>query len=96
MLAPFVTGMAQKTNAKMEKATSQLKEWKEKLDLFNSKVPKPNAEAPVEIIQEDNSVPHIDLKGQKKTDEEEIAVDKELQEMKFERYDRENEKKIAE
>jgi hypothetical protein len=88
--------MAQKTNAKMEKATSQLKEWKEKLDLFNSKVPKPNAEAPVEIIQEDNSVPHIDLKGQKKTDEEEIAVDKELQEMKFERYDRENEKKIAE
>jgi len=80
----------------MEKATSQLKEWKEKLDLFNSKVPKPNAEAPVEIIQEDNSVPHIDLKGQKKTDEEEIAVDKELQEMRFERYDRENEKKIAE
>ena len=54
------------------------------------------AEAPVEIIQEDSSVPHIDLKGQKKTDQEEIAVDKELQEMKFESYDRENEKKIAE
>ena len=56
----------------------------------------PKAEAPVEIIQEDDSVPHIDLKGQKKTEQEEIAVDKELQEMKFERYDRENEKKIAE
>jgi hypothetical protein len=73
--------MAQKTNENMEKATSQLKEWKEKLDTFNSKVPKPNAEAPVEIIQQgDDSIPHIDLKSQKKTDEEEIAVDKELQE----------------
>jgi hypothetical protein len=89
--------MAQKTNENMEKATSQLKEWKEKLDSFNSKVPKPNAEVPVEIIQQgDDSIPHIDLKSQKKTDQEEIAVDKELQEMKFERYDRENEKKIAE
>ena len=89
--------MAQKTNEKMEKATSQLKEWKEKLDKFNSKVPKPNAEVPVEIIQQgDDSIPHVDLKGQKKTDQEEIAVDKELQEMKFERYDREHEKKIAE
>jgi len=89
--------MAKKSNQHMEKATSQLKEWKEKLDAFNSKVPKPNAEAPLEIIQEaDDSIPHIDLKGQKKTDEKEIAVDKELQEMKFERYDREHEKKIAE
>ena len=89
--------MAQKTNENMEKATSQLKEWKEKLDSFNSKVPKPNAEVPVEIIQQgDDSIPHIDLKSQKKTDQEEIVVDKELQEMKFERYDRENEKKIAE
>jgi hypothetical protein len=80
----------------MEKATAQLQEWKEKLEAFNTKLPKPEAEAPVEIIQEDSSVPHIDLKGQKKTEQEEIVVDKELQEMKFERYDRENEKKIAE
>ena len=80
----------------MEKATAQLQEWKEKLDAFNIKVPKPEAEIPVEIIQQDNSVPHIDLKSQKKTDEEETLVDKELQQMKFERYDRENEKKIAE
>ena len=81
---------------KIEKATAQLQEWKEKLEAFNTKLPKPQAEAPVEIIQEDDSVPHIDLKGQKKTEQEEIVVDKELQEMKFERYDRENEKKIAE
>ena len=90
--------MFEKNNAavNMEKATAQLKEWKDKLDSFNTKVPKPEAEAPVEIIQQDDSVPHIDLKGQKKTEQEEIAVDKELQEMKFDRYDRENEKKIAE
>ena len=81
---------------KIEKATAQLQEWKDKLEAFNTKLPEPKAEAPVEIIQEDSNVPHIDLKGQKKTEQEEIAVDKELQEMKFERYDREHEKKIAE
>ena len=81
---------------KMEKATAQLQEWKEKLEAFNTKLPKPEAEAPVEIIQQDDSIPHVDLKGQKKTEQEEIVVDKELQEMKFERYDRENEKNIAE
>jgi hypothetical protein len=82
----------------MEKATAQLQEWKDKLEAFNNKVPQPNAEAPVEIIQQDDgSATHVgQLKGQKKTEQEEIAVDKELQEMKFERYDREHEKKIAE
>ena len=61
---------------RMEKATEQLQEWKDKLDSFNSKVPKPDAEAPVEIIQEDNEViPHIDLKGQKKTEDKEIVAD---------------------
>ena len=61
---------------KMDQATEQLKEWKQKLDAFNSKVPKPDAEAPVEIIQqEDESIPHIDLKGQKKTEDKEIVVD---------------------
>ena len=66
-----------KTNAaaKMEEATATLKEWKDKLDVFNSKVPKPDAEAPVEIIQEDSSVPYIDLVGQKKTEDKEIVVD---------------------
>lgn len=64
------------TAKKMEEATTQLKEWKEKLDSFNAKVPKPSAEAPVEIIQEDKeTVPHIDLKGQKKTEDKEIVVD---------------------
>ena len=66
--------MASKQKEKMEKATAQLQDWKEKLDAFNAKVPKPNAEAPVEIIQEDN-IPHIDLKGQKKTEDKEIVVD---------------------
>ena len=92
--------MMDKSNAaeNMEKATAQLQEWKDKLEAFNSKVPQPNAEAPVEIIQQDDgSATHVgELRGQKKTEQEEIAVDKELQEMKFERYDRENEKKIAE
>jgi len=54
------------TAAQMEQATEQLKEWKVKLDSFNAKVPKPDAEAPVEIIQEDL---------QKKTEDEEIVVD---------------------
>jgi hypothetical protein len=69
--------MMDKANAaaKMEKATSQLKDWKDKLEKFNTKVPKPNAEAPVDIIQEDDSIPHIDLKSQKKTNEEEIVAD---------------------
>jgi len=60
---------------RMEKATEQLQEWKDKLDSFNSKVPKPDAEAPVEIIQEDKVIPHIDLKSQKKTEDTEIVAD---------------------
>jgi len=60
---------------RMEQATEQLKEWKDKLDTFNHKVPK-NDSKPVEIIQEDNEViPHIDLKGQKKTEDKEIVAD---------------------
>jgi uncharacterized protein YfcZ (UPF0381/DUF406 family) len=61
--------------AKMEQATEQLQEWKDKLEAFNSKVEKPE-DKPVEIIQEDDGViPHIDLKGQKKTEDKEIVVD---------------------
>jgi len=61
--------------AKMEEATIQLREWKEKLDSFNNKVEKPEVK-PVEIIQEEKEViPHIDLKGQKKTEHKEIVVD---------------------
>ena len=60
---------------KMDQATAQLKDWKEKLDSFNAKVPKPENK-PVEIIQEDDStIPHIDLKGQKKTEHKEIVAD---------------------
>jgi hypothetical protein len=72
---------------RIEKATAQLQEWKEKLEAFNTKLPKPQAEAPVEIIQEDDSVPHIDLKGQKKTEQEEINAykDKKAKEEQYER-----------
>jgi len=64
--------------AKMEEATEQLQEWKEKLEAFNKKVPKPEIKT-VEIIQEDDStIPHIDLVGQKKTEDKEIVVDNTL------------------
>jgi len=69
--------MMSKSNAadRMEQATEQLKEWKDKLESFNQKVPKP-VDKPVEIIQEEKeTIPHIDLKGQKKTEEKEIEVD---------------------
>ena len=69
--------MMSKSNAadRMEQATEQLREWKDKLDSFNKKVPKP-VDKPVEIIQEEKEIiPHIDLKGQKKTEEKEIVVD---------------------
>ena len=90
--------MMDKSNAaeNMEKATAQLQEWKDKLEAFNNKVPQPNAEAPVEIIQQDNgSATHVgELHGQKKIEQEEIAVDKELQQMRFDRYDIQNETNI--
>ena len=63
------------TQTQIDKATAQLQDWKEKLESFNKKVPKPSAESPVEIIQEDNSIPHIDLKGQKKTEDKIIVAE---------------------
>ena len=72
--------MMDKSNAaaRMEEATEQLQEWKDKLESFNTKVPTPESR-PVEIIQEDNStIPHIDLVGQKKTEDKEIVVDNTL------------------
>jgi len=83
--------------AKMEQATEQLKQWQEKLEAFNNKVEKPK-DKPVEIIQETDpdTIPHIDLKGQKKTEDEEIGVDKELQQMRFDRRDIQWEKKLLE
>jgi hypothetical protein len=72
--------MMDKSNAaaRMEEATEQLQEWKDKLESFNTKVPTPESR-PVEIIQEDNStIPHIDLVGQKKTEDKEIVADNTL------------------
>ena len=64
---PKWNDMMDKANqqAKMEAATNQLKDWKEKLDAFNKQVPQPE-DKPVEIIQEDL---------QKKTEDKEIVVD---------------------
>jgi len=73
--------MMDKSNAavKMEQATETLKQWKEKLDAFNQKVPQPDTK-PVEFVQDEieedeSTIPHIDLKGQKKTEDKEIVVD---------------------
>ncbi len=68
---------AEKTNntAQMEQATAQLQDWKDKLSAFNNKIERTDQKT-VEIIQEqDDTIPHIDLKGQKKTEDKEIAVD---------------------
>ena len=61
-------------HAKMEEATNQLREWKQKLDQFNSKVEKPESR-PLEIIQEDDSIPHIKLKGQKEPEKQTKELD---------------------
>ena len=42
--------MATKQKEQMEQATPQLKDWQDKLDTFNKKVPKPE-EKDIEIIQ---------------------------------------------
>ena len=52
--------------AQKEQLNKKVKAWNEKLETFNKKVPKPE-DKPVEIIQDnDDTIPHIDLKGQKK------------------------------
>ena len=65
-----------KEQAAKENAEKQMKDWQDKLQKFNEKVPQPE-DKPVEIVQEqdDSTVPHIELKGQKKTEDKEIAVD---------------------
>ena len=50
----------------MDVVNQQLADWKKKLEVFNAKVPKPSAEAPVEIIQEDL---------EKKTEQKEKVAD---------------------
>ena len=62
-------------HAKMQNATEQLKEWKDKLEQFNLKVPQ-SKQDDIEIVQTENSVPHIDLKSQKKTEDKKIVADK--------------------
>ena len=67
--------MVSKANAlaEKEKADNIQKEWDKKLEAFNEKVTKPDTERPVEFVQ-DESIPHVDLKGQKKTPDKEIVA----------------------
>ncbi len=72
--------MASKQKEKMEKATAQLKDWQDKLEAFNQKVPQPE-EKPVEIIQETKEDPNDSDWGdgvvipEKKTKDKEIVAD---------------------
>ena len=60
----------------LEKATSRLKDWKDKLEKFNSKVPKPD-DKPIEIVT-DKSIENDDKKKEfKKRVEEEATQTKE-------------------
>ena len=62
-------------------------DWNSKLQAFNKKLPKPD-EKPVEFIQEEHeTIPHVDLKSKKKTEDEEIIAYKE-KEAKEEEIDR--------
>ncbi len=82
--------------AQKEQLNKKVKDWNEKLETFNKKVPKPE-DKPVEIIQDnDDTIPHIDLKGQKKTEEKEIAVDKEKQLEEFKKREQEEVKALEE
>ena len=58
----------------LDKMTKRLQDWKGKLEAFNNKREKPENK-PVEFIQEDETIPHVDLKGQKEIPDKEIVVD---------------------
>ena len=53
------------TLVEKEKAESIQQEWTKKLETFNKKVPK-QEDKPIEFIQDDETIPHVDLKSQKK------------------------------
>jgi len=70
--------MVSKANilAEKEKTENIQQEWETKLKTFNEKLPKLE-DRPVEFIQEEETIPHVDLKSQKKTEDKEIVADKE-------------------
>jgi len=84
--APVETGPNPTELASKEKAQTIQKDWDQKLDAFNKKVPKLD-DKPVEFIKDDETIPHVDLKSQKKTKNEEITTYKEkvAKEEEFER-----------
>ena len=71
--------------AQKEQLNKKVKDWNEKLEKFNTIVDEPETK-PVEFIQED----------QKKTEEEEIAVDKEKQLEEFKKREQEELKALEE
>jgi hypothetical protein len=71
--------------AQKEQLNKKVKEWNEKLEKFNTVVDEPETK-PVEFIQED----------QKKTEEKEIAVDKEKQLEEFKQREQEELKALEE
>ena len=62
--------MAKRQKETMEQATTQLKDWQEKLETFNKKVPKTESKH-VEIIQKKTEQEEIDAYKDKKAKEEE-------------------------
>jgi hypothetical protein len=68
--------MTKKQNDRMEQATAQLKDWQEKLDAFNKKVPQPSTQA-VEIIQKKTEDKEIVAENTDGFDPDEVKYDME-------------------
>ena len=78
------------TNANALAETENIQhDWAEKLEAFNKKVTKPDTDRPIEFVQkEDETIPHVDLKSQKKTKQEEIDAHKEAETKKIAEFER--------
>jgi len=93
--------MAEKQKHTMEQATTQLKEWKDKLEAFNKKVPKPE-EKPVKIVQKKTEQEEIDAYKDKKAKEEEYErkiqeqAEKEKQLERFKQREKEEQEALEE
>ena len=93
--------MGRKQKETMEQATTQLKDWKNKLEAFNKKVPKPE-EKPVEIVQKKTEQEEIDAYKDKKAKEEEYErkiqeqAEKEKQLERFKQREKEEQEALEE
>ena len=93
--------MVRKQNDSMQQATDQLKDWKNKLEKFNKKVPKPE-EKPVEIVQKKTEQEEIDAYKDKIAKEEEYErkiqeqAEKEKQLERFKQREKEEQEALEE